>query len=322
METSNPTPERPTPGEFILGEPDEVVSSRRSYAEEDDDGPGLFNWGRTVWSIVAVVVVIVSGVVAVQWATRSTDTPGQELTLSGVEINVPTVVPSASAPAVSATAEPTATPTRSATATPTATNTRPNVPVAPQQTTTKADPPKTQDPEGPAQPTRTTEDPDPAPPAPDPEPEDEDDAPADQVADPWVNLAASVSAEASSANLGLSPGNITDGSQDSYWEAFPGFSQTVTVDLGRVTTVGRVVLSLPAQGWHRRTQTVTVLGSADGGSFSTLKGSAAYQFRGGRSDNQASASFKQTPVRYVQLRFTGANGWHAAQLSGLAVHSS
>nr|WP_269329386.1 discoidin domain-containing protein [Kineosporia babensis] len=271
---------------------------------------------------------------AVQWVTRSAET-AQESSLSGLDIVVPDSDDSNNPgePSPSESAEPTATKSPKATATPSASASASNPateqegapsggqqPSNPQQTTQG---PGSGNAGGQPQTDPTNDDEGDSGPAPEDEPEEEAPVEEDEpdVADPGVNLAAGASVEASSqAWGGLSIGNILDGVLGSYWEAGPGFPQTVTVDLGRVTTVGRVALSLPAS-WHGRTQTITILGSVDGSSYSTLKGSAAYQFRSS-TDNQASASFSQTPVRYVQLRFTGANGWTAAQLGGLSLHSS
>ena len=76
----------------------------------------------------------------------------------------------------------------------------------------------------------------------------------------------------------LGAGNLNDGNQGSYWEstsnAFPQWAQ---VDLGASTSIDQVVLKLPA-GWGARTQTLTVQGSPDGSSFTTIVASAVYTF--------------------------------------------
>ena len=85
-----------------------------------------------------------------------------------------------------------------------------------------------------------------------------------------ANLASGKAASASSSNGQYVAGNLNDGNQGSYWEgsnnAFPQWAQ---IDLGGNTSVNQVVLKLPT-GWGARTETLTLQGSTDGGSFSTL----------------------------------------------------
>ncbi|GLY15903.1 hypothetical protein Kisp01_29180 [Kineosporia sp. NBRC 101677] len=348
----------PTTGEFRLDEPEDVVSSQRPPMRRrggDDEGrpPRLFGFSRTVWAIVAVVAVIVGGVAVVQYTTRSPSYTAQDTSLSGLEITIPEPSASDASPPVSPTPEPSASKRPKATATPSASATEgtpapenngqtgPGRPATPSGPTGGTDP---QPSSGPAdeqdEPTSR----------PDDDQDDnggwdgwddgDDNEGQDQgqdddqgqnpgpetgpgqvpVADPGVNLAASASAQASSASWGLGAGNVTDGSTRTYWESRPGFPQTLTVDLGQVTTVGRVALSSPSFGWGPRTQTITVLGSTDGSSYRTLKGSSAYQFP--NSGSQATATFTPTATRYLQLRFTGATQYGSAQLAGLSVHSS
>ncbi len=68
--------------------------------------------------------------------------------------------------------------------------------------------------------------------------------------------------------------NAVDGNAPTYWEsANNAFPQWVQVDLGAATSIGRVVLRLPAS-WGARTQTLSVNGSTDG-AFTTLAAGAA-----------------------------------------------
>ncbi len=68
-----------------------------------------------------------------------------------------------------------------------------------------------------------------------------------------------------------------------YWEsANNAFPQSLTVDLGAATTVSRVVLKLPpAAAWGTRTQTLCVLGSTNGSTYSTVKPSAGVHVQPG-----------------------------------------
>ncbi|MFC0507433.1 discoidin domain-containing protein [Micromonospora costi] len=140
---------------------------------------------------------------------------------------------------------------------------------------------------------------------------------------PTGNLAAGRPvAETSHADVYVA-GNTVDGNPNTYWEsANNAFPQSVTVDLGSPRPVSRLVLKLPpASAWQTRTQTVTVLGSTDGTSFSTLKGSAGYTF------NPASGNTVAIPLpagdrRFVRLTFTGNTGWPAGQLAEFEVYAT
>ncbi|MFI9612011.1 discoidin domain-containing protein [Streptomyces sp. NPDC052023] len=135
------------------------------------------------------------------------------------------------------------------------------------------------------------------------------------------NIALGDTASASSAGAEYGAAHITDGNQGTYWEsAGANLPQWVQADLGTTERVDEVVLKLPA-GWESRTQTLSVQGSADGTSFSTLKSSAAYTFSPG-AGNSVTVSFPATRTRFVRVAVTANTGWQAAQLSELEVHSA
>ncbi|MGX1506532.1 UNVERIFIED_CONTAM: hypothetical protein RKD43_005157 [Streptomyces graminofaciens] len=135
------------------------------------------------------------------------------------------------------------------------------------------------------------------------------------------DIAAGRPAAASSSHSEYAAANVTDGDQSSYWQsAGSSLPQWVQADLGSTTGVDEVVLKLPA-GWESRTQTLSVQGSADGTSFSTLKSSAAYTFTPG-SANTVSVTFPSARARYVRVHITANTGWQAAQLSALEVHAA
>ncbi len=117
---------------------------------------------------------------------------------------------------------------------------------------------------------------------------------------------------------------MTDGNQATYWESSTSFPQRLRVDLGSVTTVGRLRLALPAASdWNSRTQTFSVHGSKDGKTFTQLRASAGYTFDANSSSaNTVSVALARGGLRFVELRFTANSGWQAAQLSQLQVHSS
>ncbi|MFE0817839.1 discoidin domain-containing protein [Streptomyces sp. NPDC058847] len=135
------------------------------------------------------------------------------------------------------------------------------------------------------------------------------------------NIAVGDPTAASSSHDEYGADNITDGDQGSYWQSGGGsLPQWVQTDLGATERIDEVVLRLPA-GWESRDQTLSVQGSADGTSFSTLKSPAEYTFSPG-SGNTVAVSFPATRTRYVRIDITANTGWQAAQLSELEVHAA
>ncbi|MEU9294203.1 discoidin domain-containing protein [Streptomyces sp. NPDC048266] len=135
------------------------------------------------------------------------------------------------------------------------------------------------------------------------------------------NIALGDPAAAGSALLEYGAGNITDGNQGTYWQSSgSNLPQWVQTDLGTSTRIDEVVLKLPA-GWESRHQTLSVQGSADGTSFTTLKNSATYSFSPG-AGNTVTVGFPAAQARFVRVHITANTGWQAAQLSELEVHGA
>ncbi|MBQ1036270.1 discoidin domain-containing protein [Micromonospora sp. C81] len=128
---------------------------------------------------------------------------------------------------------------------------------------------------------------------------------------------------ASSYNQNYVASNANDGNASTYWEsANNAFPQWIQADLGATVSVDRVVLKLPpASDWQTRTQTLAVLGSTNGSTFTTLKASAGYTFNPA-SGNTATVSFTAASTRYVRVQVTGNTGWPAAQLSEVEVYGA
>ncbi len=137
------------------------------------------------------------------------------------------------------------------------------------------------------------------------------------------NLALHQSVTAGSHTQNYTEGNVVDGDANSYWEsANNAFPQSITLDLCAPVSVKRVVLKLPpSSAWATRTETLSLLGSSDGSSFSTIAGSAGYTFNPA-SGNSVTINFTATTRRYLRLTFTGNTGWPAAQLSEWEAYSS
>jgi len=136
------------------------------------------------------------------------------------------------------------------------------------------------------------------------------------------NLAAGKPATASTTTDVYGAANVTDGNQSTYWESANNqLPQWVQVDLGAPATVTDLTLKLPTGAWGARTETITVQGSTNGSTFTTLKGQAGYTFDPA-SANTVDVDVTDTVVRYVRLSITANTGWPAGQLSELEVHGT
>ncbi|MEV4385355.1 discoidin domain-containing protein [Micromonospora sp. NPDC049580] len=133
----------------------------------------------------------------------------------------------------------------------------------------------------------------------------------------------SASMSASSYNQNYVAGNANDGNASTYWEsANNAFPQWIQADLGATVNVDRVVLKLPpSSDWQTRTQTLSILGSTNGSTFTTLKASGGYTFDPG-TGNTATVSFTAASTRYVRVQVTGNTGWPAAQFSEVEVYGA
>ena len=138
-----------------------------------------------------------------------------------------------------------------------------------------------------------------------------------------TNLALNQLTSASGYTQTYVPGNATDGNTSTYWESTNNaFPQWLQVDLGAARSFSRIVLDLPpASSWSTRTQTLSVQGSTNGSSFSTIVGSANYTFNPS-TGNTVTITFPSASYRYVRLNFTANTGWPAGQVSEVQVWTS
>jgi len=135
-----------------------------------------------------------------------------------------------------------------------------------------------------------------------------------------TNLALNQPASASGSTQSYAPGNAVDGNTSTYWESTDSaFPQWLQVDLGSSKSISKIVLDLPpSTAWSTRTETLSVLGSTDGSTFSTIVGSAGYTFNPS-AGNTVTVTFPSTTARYVRLNFTANTGWPAGQVSEFQV---
>ncbi|HEV2639815.1 MAG TPA: choice-of-anchor D domain-containing protein [Actinocrinis sp.] len=137
-----------------------------------------------------------------------------------------------------------------------------------------------------------------------------------------TNLAQTASISASSSDSGFPASNVNDGNTSSYWESNDGaaYPQTLTANLGQAFSLGSVTLDLPpSSAWSTRTQTLSILGSSNGTSFTTLVPSATYTFNPATGNTVSVNLPSGTNEQYLELSFTANSGWTAAQLSELQI---
>jgi F5/8 type C domain/Fungalysin metallopeptidase (M36)/Abnormal spindle-like microcephaly-assoc'd, ASPM-SPD-2-Hydin/Fungalysin/Thermolysin Propeptide Motif len=138
-----------------------------------------------------------------------------------------------------------------------------------------------------------------------------------------TNLALGKTMSASSTQQTYVAANANDDNTSTYWEsANNAFPQWLQVDLGASTTVGRIVVTLPPPtAWTTRTQTLSVLGSTSGSTFTTIVASAGYVFNPA-TGNSVTITFPATSWRYLRLNFTANTGWPAGQASEVRVYTN
>jgi Pectate lyase superfamily protein/Carbohydrate binding module (family 6)/F5/8 type C domain/Abnormal spindle-like microcephaly-assoc'd, ASPM-SPD-2-Hydin/Fibronectin type III domain len=141
-----------------------------------------------------------------------------------------------------------------------------------------------------------------------------------------TNLALSATATASSNASGFPASNVNDGNTSTYWESLDGaaYPQTLTLNFGKVESLGSVTLTLPpSTAWTTRTETLSVLGSTNGTTWTTLVPSASYTFNPSTTPSNT-VSFNLpagTSEQYLELSFTANTGWPAAQISEFEVYA-
>ena len=146
--------------------------------------------------------------------------------------------------------------------------------------------------------------------------------PRPSAAGPGPNLAAGAIMTASGFTQTYVPANANDGNPSSYWESTDNaFPQWLDAQLSSAHTVRSLVLRVPPSNlWLARTQTISVLGSQNGTSWSTVKPSAGYDFRP-VNDNTVTIDLPASQVRYLRLDFTGNTDWPAGQISEFEIFS-
>jgi hypothetical protein len=138
-----------------------------------------------------------------------------------------------------------------------------------------------------------------------------------------TDLALNRPVTASSSTQNYAAANAVDGNTSTYWESANGtWPATYTVDLGSTTTIGNLVIDLPpSSAWQTRTQTLSVLGSTNDSTWTTLVAAATYTWNPSTGNTVTITLPSGTADRYVELSFTANSVQNGAQMSELEVFS-
>jgi hypothetical protein len=136
-----------------------------------------------------------------------------------------------------------------------------------------------------------------------------------------TDLALNTSVSASSYAQTYVPANAVDGNTSTYWEGTDGvWPTTFTVNLGSAESLSSLVIDLPpSSAWQTRTQTLSVLGSTNGSSYSTLVGSATYTWNPSTGNTVTIPLPSGTSDQYIELNFTANSVQNGAQMSELEI---
>jgi hypothetical protein len=111
---------------------------------------------------------------------------------------------------------------------------------------------------------------------------------------------------------------VNDGFTNTYWESVNNvFPASLTVDLGVVQDITKVVLKLPPF-WELRVQTIALEGSTENLQFNKILAPAQYTFDP-TARNTVTITFAKTGARFLKLIFTGNTGWPAGQMAEVEV---
>jgi len=137
-----------------------------------------------------------------------------------------------------------------------------------------------------------------------------------------TNLGLCATMSASGYTQNYVPANVNDGNTSTYWESTDNsFPQWLEASFSTPQQVGSVTLDLPPlSDWNTRTQTIEILGSTDGTTWTTLVPATGYTFNPD-TGNTVTISLPTTTVQDLQLYFTANTGWPAGQISEFEIFS-
>ncbi|HEY2669682.1 MAG TPA: choice-of-anchor D domain-containing protein, partial [Rugosimonospora sp.] len=139
-----------------------------------------------------------------------------------------------------------------------------------------------------------------------------------------TNLALAAVMTAATTAPGYPATNANDGNSGSYWESLngAGFPQTLTANLGSTQNLGSVTLRLPpSTAWATRTETLSVLASTNGTTYTTVLPPAGYTFNPAAGNTVSVSLPAGTAAQYLRLSVTANTGWPAAQLAEFEIYA-
>jgi hypothetical protein len=126
---------------------------------------------------------------------------------------------------------------------------------------------------------------------------------------------------ASSTTSGYPATNAVDGNASSYWESQDGtWPASLTVNLGSSESFDSIVIDVPTT-WPTRTQTLSVLGSANDSTWTTLVASATYTWNPSTGNSVTITLPSGTAEQYLELDFTANDVQNGAQISDLGIYA-
>lgn len=116
-------------------------------------------------------------------------------------------------------------------------------------------------------------------------------------------------------------GKLLDGDNATYFEGKKGlFPAHLAVDMGEAAPVRHIAIHLPPLlSWNQRTQTIEILGSMDGKTYTTALPAAQYKFDAKTGNYLTLSLAEAVPMRFIKLVFTSNSSGYGAQISELYV---
>jgi F5/8 type C domain-containing protein/ASPM-SPD-2-Hydin domain-containing protein len=137
-----------------------------------------------------------------------------------------------------------------------------------------------------------------------------------------TNLALNQPVTASSYTQTYVPANAVDGNTSTYWEADNGvWPSWITVNLQSVQTLGSITITLPpSSAWNTRTQTLSILGSTNDSTFTTIVASATYTWNPSTGNTVTIPLPSGTSDQYVEVNYTANSVQNGAQASEIEIY--
>lgn len=113
---------------------------------------------------------------------------------------------------------------------------------------------------------------------------------------------------------------VVDGNPNTYYESVKEWPVTVDIDLGAAYDVRYVSMYLPPK-WENRTQTIEILSSLDGSTWTVLAAAQAYAFSPSLSNVVEIVLATPVSARYVRFVVTSNSSGYGAQFSEITIFS-